>query len=114
MRCRAREFGHTGVHICVARHLGDAAALMGNATAAREYYVQALESAGVDTSPTCRVVLEDKAERAEALEQFNIALPELRGMKMQPALERGLTLLEQVQRHAPAATATTAAAVPCV
>jgi hypothetical protein len=31
---------------CVARHLGDAAALVGDRTAARGYYAQALESAG--------------------------------------------------------------------
>jgi hypothetical protein len=112
--CVTHLTGDTGVHTCVARHLGDAAALMRNATAARGYYVQALESAGkIRFRPElalthlrlAELLLEDKVERAEALEHLNIALPELRDMKMQPALERGLTLLEQVQHHAPAATA---------
>jgi hypothetical protein len=38
--------GETGVHTCIARHLGDAAALSGDETAARAYYLQALEAAG--------------------------------------------------------------------
>jgi hypothetical protein len=38
--------GDTVMLVCVARHLGDAAALVGDRTAARSYYAQALESAG--------------------------------------------------------------------
>jgi hypothetical protein len=92
---------------CIARHLGDAAALVGERTSARGYYLQALESAGkIRFRPElalthlrlAELLLEevDDAERKEALEHLDLAIPELRDMHMPPALERGLTLLEHV------------------
>jgi non-specific serine/threonine protein kinase len=42
------------------------------------------------------LLLEDKAERSQALEHLDNALPELRDMQMQPALERALALSHKV------------------
>jgi DNA-binding NarL/FixJ family response regulator len=92
---------------CVARHLGDAAALVGDRIAARGYYAQALESAGkIRFRPElalthlrlAELLLKeaDDAARPEALEHLDLAIPELRDMKMQPALERALALRENV------------------
>jgi DNA-binding NarL/FixJ family response regulator len=88
---------------CIARHLGDAAALVGDRTAARAYYVQALEAAGrirfrPELAQTHLRLAElllagaDEAARSEALAHLATAIPELRDMKMQPALERALAL----------------------
>jgi DNA-binding NarL/FixJ family response regulator len=88
---------------CIGRHLGDAAVLVGDRTAARQYYAQALEVAG---KIRCRPELAlthlrlaetllqetDDAARSEALAHLDTAIPELRDMKMQPALERALAL----------------------
>jgi ATP/maltotriose-dependent transcriptional regulator MalT len=95
----------------VARHLGDAAALAGDHTAARAYYAQALEAAGkIRFRPElalthlrlAELLLEetDNVARLEALEHLDIAIPELRDMKMQPAFERALALRDTL---APAA-----------
>jgi ATP/maltotriose-dependent transcriptional regulator MalT len=88
---------------CMARHLGDAAALVGDRTSARGYYLQALESAGkIRFRPELALIhlrlaellLEeaDDVSRQEALEHLQIAIPELQAMKMQPWLERALAL----------------------
>ena len=88
---------------CVGRHLGDAAVLMGDRTAARAYYAQALEAAGkIRFRPElalthlrlAELLLEeaDDTARSEALAHLDVAIPELRDMKMQPALERALAL----------------------
>jgi DNA-binding CsgD family transcriptional regulator len=88
---------------CIARHLGDAAALLGNRAMARAHYIQALESAGkVRFRPELALtrlrlaeLLFDEAgdvERTEALEYLDIAIPELRDMRMRPWLERALAL----------------------
>ncbi len=88
---------------CSPRHLGDAAALVGNRAAARAYYLQALESAGkirfrpelalTHLSLAELLVQEsDKTRRLEGLERLSIALPELRDMHMLPALQRAQTL----------------------
>ena len=91
---------------CVGRHLGDAAVLVGDRTAARAYYAQALEAAGkIRFRPElalthlrlAELLQEDEVERSEALEHLNLALPELRDMKMQPALERALALSDRYQ-----------------
>jgi ATP/maltotriose-dependent transcriptional regulator MalT len=90
---------------CVARHLGDAAALVGDPTAARGYYAQALESAGkirfrpelAWTHLRFAELLQyevDDATRSDALEHLDVAIPELRDMHMQPGLERALALRE--------------------
>jgi DNA-binding CsgD family transcriptional regulator len=90
-------------YFCLARYLGDAAALLGDRTSARSYYVQALESAGkigfrselaLTRVSLAELLLQERDETArfEALEHLDIAIPELRDMKMQPALERALAL----------------------
>jgi DNA-binding CsgD family transcriptional regulator len=88
---------------CVARHLGDAAALVGNRAASRAYYLQALESAGkIRFRPElalthlrlAELLIEgdDDGYRSEALEHLDTAIPELQDMHMQPGLARGLAL----------------------
>jgi tetratricopeptide (TPR) repeat protein len=103
---------------CIAHHLGDAAAFLGNRTAARDYYLQALESAGkIRFRPElalthlrlAELLVEDNAARSEALDHLDIAIPELRDMHMQPWLERALALRDDqasFQAQAPARRAT--------
>jgi DNA-binding CsgD family transcriptional regulator len=95
-------------HTCVARHLGDAAVLVGDLPAARAYYSQALEAAGkIRFRPElalthlrlAELLLDGDAARPEALAHLNIAIPELQEMNMQPALERALELHA---KHSPA------------
>jgi DNA-binding CsgD family transcriptional regulator len=92
---------------CIARHLGDAAVLLGNGAAARAYYLQALESAGkIRFRPELalthlslgELLLEDGEDegRSEALEHLDIAIPELRDMQMRPWLERALALRDKL------------------
>ena len=88
---------------CVGRHLGDAAVLVGDQMAARACYMQALEAAGkIGFRPElalthlrlAELLLEDaeNSSRSEAQAHLDTAIPELRDMKMQPALERALAL----------------------
>jgi DNA-binding CsgD family transcriptional regulator len=114
LACVAHLTGETGIYTCIARHLGEAAALLGDATTAHAYYLQALESAGkIHFRPElalthmrlAELLLEEDADdisRSKALEQLDIAIPELREMKMQPGLEHALSLVEQVEQWAPA------------
>jgi DNA-binding CsgD family transcriptional regulator len=92
---------------CLARHLGDAAALLGDPAAARVYYAQALEAAGkihfrpelaLTHTSLAELLLQeaDGTPRSEALEHLDLAIPELRDMKMQPGLERALALRANV------------------
>jgi DNA-binding CsgD family transcriptional regulator/tetratricopeptide (TPR) repeat protein len=83
----------------VARHLGAAAALLGNRPAARAYYEQALAVAGrIRFRPEVALVslglaelLErEPGEAARARELRSFALDELTAMQMQPALDRAL------------------------
>jgi DNA-binding NarL/FixJ family response regulator len=99
------------LYTCVARHLGDAAVLAGNRAAAHAFYVQALEAAAkIRFRPEVALThlrlaelqLKDNADRSEVLGHLDVAIPELRDMHMQPALERGLALLQQVEHQAPA------------
>jgi DNA-binding CsgD family transcriptional regulator len=93
-------------YTCVARHLGDAARLLGDRAAARRYYAQALQSAHkIGFRPELALTHLSMAEgllqgddplRSEPLEHLDIAIPELRDMKMQPALEHALALRENV------------------
>jgi DNA-binding CsgD family transcriptional regulator/tetratricopeptide (TPR) repeat protein len=87
----------------VGRHLGDAAVLVGDRTAARAYYAQALEAAGkIRFRPElalthlrlAELLLEEAGDiaRSAALTHLNTAIPELRDMKMQPALKWALGL----------------------
>jgi DNA-binding NarL/FixJ family response regulator len=107
LACVAHLNGDTLMLVCVGRHLGDAAALVGDRTAARGYYAKALDS----TAKICfrpelalthvsmaEILLaeSDDAVRSVALEHLNTTIPELRDMKMQPGLERALALREDV------------------
>jgi DNA-binding CsgD family transcriptional regulator len=98
------------VYTCIARHLGDAAGLAGDLASARTYYTQALEAArkirfrpelALTHLRLVELLLEgeDDTVRAEGQEHLDIAIPELRDMKMQPALEQALSLLGQVERR---------------
>jgi DNA-binding CsgD family transcriptional regulator len=121
LACVAHLNGDTvAVRTCFARHLGDAAALVGNPTAARGYYAQALESAGkIRFRPELALTHLRLAEllrkeagdatRHEALQHLDLAVPELRDMKMQPALERALALRETLAPAATVAAATESA-----
>ncbi|MFB3093522.1 MAG: hypothetical protein ACE1ZN_03855, partial [Dehalococcoidia bacterium] len=85
----------------VARHLGAAAALLGEPEQARDYYQQALEvCAKIRFRPEIALARLELAElllehypdeRDEAVEHLEFAIAELRDMKMQPALERALS-----------------------
>jgi DNA-binding CsgD family transcriptional regulator len=98
-------------YTCVARHLGDAAALAGDLATAQAYCTQALESAGkIRFRPELALLhlrlaemadFEDDSARSDALEHLNSAIPELRDMHMQPALERGQILLRRLGHQAP-------------
>ena len=92
---------------CPARHLGAAAALLGEPDKARGYYHQALEAAGkIRFRPEIALthlqlgeLLVDSYpdERAEADEHLEFAIKELRDMKMQPDLEDALALKEKAE-----------------
>jgi DNA-binding NarL/FixJ family response regulator len=95
-------------YTCLARQLGDAAVLVGDLSVAREYYAQALEAAGkihfrpelALTHVSLAELLIQEAEaaaRSEALGHLDLAIPELRDMQMQPALERALALRDKVE-----------------
>ena len=85
---------------CPARHLGAAAALLGESDRAREYYHEALEAAGkIRFRPEIALTRLQLAElllerypddRAEAMSHLDFAIGESRDMKMQPSLERAL------------------------
>jgi ATP/maltotriose-dependent transcriptional regulator MalT len=99
--------GETGFVTSVARHLGNAAALAGDRTAARTYYLQALQAAGrIQFRPElalthlrlAELLLDggDEHAQSEALEHLDVAIPELQDMHMKPGLERGLALREKL------------------
>ena len=85
---------------CIARHLGDASVLLGNAEQARTYYNQAIElcektsfrpELALSRLGLAEVLLEHYPdERTEALEHLDFAITEFQEMKMQPSLERAL------------------------
>ncbi len=86
----------------VARHLGAAAALLGEPEQARDYYQQALEvCAKIRFRPEIALTRLQLAElllehypdeRDEAVEHLEFAIAELREMKMQPSLEKAEAL----------------------
>jgi DNA-binding CsgD family transcriptional regulator len=91
----------------IGRYLGDAAVLCGDREAARTYYEQALDSAGkIQFRPELALTHLRLAELlvaeanepgySEALQHLKTAIPELRAMNMQPALERALFLSNRV------------------
>jgi DNA-binding CsgD family transcriptional regulator len=106
--CVAHLSSGAAFKTCIARHLGDAAVLVGDRTAARAYYAQALEVAGkIRFRPElalthlrlAEMLFEetDRAARSEALMHLDTATPELRDMKMRPALQRALALKDTYQ-----------------
>jgi DNA-binding CsgD family transcriptional regulator len=101
LACVAHLTGEISIQTCVGRHLGDAAMLAGDPTAARAYYMQALEAArktrfrpeaALAHLRIAELLHDNEGERSEVLDHLNLAIPELRDMHMQPALERGLAL----------------------
>ena len=92
--------GGTTGHTCPARHLGAAAALLGEPEKARAYYHQALDvCAKIRFRPEIALTRLQMAEllleqypdeREEALEHLDFAIGEFRDRKMQPSLERAL------------------------
>ena len=99
---------------CPARHLGAAAALLGERDKAMVYYRQALEAASKirfrpETALTHLQLAElllapltssgqsTADERADALEHLDFATGELRDMKMQPALDRAVALKDKAE-----------------
>ena len=89
-----------------ARHLGAAAALLGERERARAYYLQALDTAGrIRFRPEIALTRLQLAElllahypdeRAEAEAHLRFAIPELEAMKMAPALERANRLSDTI------------------
>jgi DNA-binding CsgD family transcriptional regulator len=97
---------------CIARHLGDAAVLAGDWTAAQAHYAKALESAGklhfrpelaLTHLRMAELLLQEGsgAGLPEALEHLEVAIPELQDMHMQPALERARALSEKYRPVSP-------------
>jgi RNA polymerase sigma factor (sigma-70 family) len=98
----------------VARQLGDAAALLGDRSAARVYYAQGLASARkINFRPEIALTRLRLAElllaevagagrsqalRHEALRHLEIAISEMREMNMVPGLERALALRDEHAR----------------
>jgi hypothetical protein len=103
LSCVANLAGCETFYTCVGRHLGDAAVLCGDPQAARNYYDQALESAAkIRFRPELALThlrlaeLAHEHELSVALTHLDTAIPELRAMNMQPALERALLVSERV------------------
>jgi ATP/maltotriose-dependent transcriptional regulator MalT len=106
-----------GFYTCPARHLGDAATLVGDLTAARAYYAQALEAAGkIRFRPELALnhlrlaeLLALGGDHSAAQQHLDVALPELRDMKMRPALTRAMALSDH--QHPPVNSALRSTAV---
>jgi DNA-binding CsgD family transcriptional regulator len=103
LSCVAHLAGGDWFYTCVGRHLGDGALLCGDLVAARSYYEQALASASkIQFRPEPALTHLRLAEllveeaNAEAVAHLDIAIPELRDMKMQPALERAVALGKRI------------------
>jgi DNA-binding CsgD family transcriptional regulator len=90
---------------CVARHLGAAAAFLGEPDNARSHYQTALDVAGsmgfrpeiaLTRLQLAELLLDHyPEERSEALDHLAFAVPEFREMNMQPSLERVVALQER-------------------
>jgi predicted ATPase/DNA-binding NarL/FixJ family response regulator len=95
---------------CPGRHLGDAAMLAEDRAAARLHYTEALEAAEkIRFRPELALahlrladLLLEESDESQALEHLDVAIPELRDMKMQPGLDRGLSMLERIGAQPPA------------
>ena len=98
----AGDAGVLGDATCVARHLGDASAFLGDVETARRYYLQALDVATrIRFRPEiaiARLALAElllghyPEERGAAIDHLDFAIGELAEMKMRPALERATQL----------------------
>jgi DNA-binding CsgD family transcriptional regulator len=124
---------------CPARHLGGAAALLGDRAAAQAWYERALADAErVGFRPEAaltRLALADLLlegppvagapspapspnagrggeERAQALAYLDFAIPEFEAMQMQPSLERAMRLRERASGQRDAAVPATGPAAP--
>jgi class 3 adenylate cyclase len=96
-----------GGSTCLHRHLGAAAALLGDTDKAMDWYRRAIEACQqVRSRPELALSRLGLAEllldhypdeRAGAIEHLDLAVGELREMKMQPALERALRRKLQLQ-----------------
>jgi class 3 adenylate cyclase/tetratricopeptide (TPR) repeat protein len=82
-----------------ARHLGAAAAFLGEQDQARAYYEEALEVCGrlrfrpelaLTHLQLAELLLDEPRGHDEAMRHLNFAIAEFRDMKMQPSLERAL------------------------
>jgi hypothetical protein len=96
---------------CVARHLGSASALLGERAAARSFYERALvlgERLGFRSElaltriALAELLMADGGDHAcrEARQQLEIAIPELRAMRMDPALERAGRVVARLESGA--------------
>jgi DNA-binding CsgD family transcriptional regulator len=98
------------LYTSVGRQLGDAAKLVGDRASARAYYAQALEVAGkIRFRPELALIhlrlaglLLEEGDDSAAHEHLDLAIPELRDMRMQPALERTLGFAQLVEQRSPA------------
>lgn len=100
--CAVADWGLT----TVARHLGAAAALLGDRVRAREYYEQALAVANairfrpevaLTNLDYAELQAEEPHERDEAQRRLETVIEEFRAMSMQPALERALALSDRLR-----------------
>jgi DNA-binding NarL/FixJ family response regulator len=98
-----------GFYTCPARHLGDAASLLGDSLAAAAYYRVALEAAekirfrpeaALARLRLAELLLEEETDdaRLEALQHLDLAIPELRDMHMHASLQRASSLVENDAR----------------
>jgi len=86
--------------MCIGRHLGAAAAMLGRPDDGRKYYQDALKvvtemgfrpEVALTRLQLAELLLEHyPEEKSEALEHLDFAINEFRDMKMQPSLERAL------------------------
>jgi DNA-binding CsgD family transcriptional regulator len=100
--CAIADWGLT----TVARHLGAAAALLGDRARARAYYEQALAVAGairfrpelaLTDLQIAELLAGESRDQHDAQQYLERAIEEFRSMKMQPALARALVLADHLQ-----------------
>ena len=109
LRFAGTEMLTTGFYYitCIPRHLGAAAALLGRPDEALGYYQTALEvcrempfrpEAALTRLQLAELLLEHYAsQRDEAMEHLDLATAEFDDMKMQPSLERAVSLKERAE-----------------
>jgi DNA-binding CsgD family transcriptional regulator len=111
-RCADCGLGITGnaFPTCIDRHLGAAAALLGDRARARAHYAEALRVAGsvrflpelaLTNLQLAELLADQPADANEARSYLNAALPELARMEMQPALQRAHRLAARLAAAPP-------------